>query len=265
MTITRGEFQDIVAETNILKPEYALNTLVRMAHHSSAIEGNTLSLSDTISVLVDEMTPNGSKSLRELYEVANHREAMGDVLNKIASGEPMDLNFIKLIQFDLVNHIRDDAGEFKTQQNIVLGANFIPATPGETPFRLMQWVDNYNYQLENVSDEFFPSVVAQQHIDFEKIHPFPDGNGRTGRMLLLYATLKRLQNPVIIEVNQRNEYINLLKNEDSENLGKMIVNSVINESIIKSSFDLPQQGVNNTLNNNEHFSGTKASSKKPKR
>ncbi|MDR0199239.1 MAG: Fic family protein [Streptococcaceae bacterium] len=246
MTITKKQFLQIAQESNILEQEYALDVLVRIAHHSSAIEGNTLSLSDTITIIVDELTPTRSKSMRELYEVANHREALADVLKKIKEATPPDTAFIKLIHKDLMDHIREDAGSFKTQQNAILGSMEKLATPGETPALIIQWLDNLNYQLENLTAENFLMALAERHIEFESIHPFSDGNGRTGRMLLMYATLKKLNTPLVITIDERAEYIEAIQQHSAETLANLFTRCLEREQSRKASFDY-QEAMNSEI------------------
>jgi Fic family protein len=229
MTITRDEFCDIVADTGVLNADYALDVLVRMAHHSAAIEGNTLTLSDTMTLLLDELSPSEAKPIRELYEVANHREAFGDVLLRLSQNQMLDVQFIKTVHHDLLIHIKEDAGRFKQRPNIVLGAAFEPAPPGQVTNLLTQWIDNANWQIENLSVIDLPEILARQHIEFEKIHPFSDGNGRTGRMILMFLSLKRFGVPIIINVAQRSEYISLLQHEDTVGLGDLFSESILTE------------------------------------
>ncbi|GFH42173.1 hypothetical protein Hs30E_07240 [Lactococcus hodotermopsidis] len=226
MTIRKKEFLAIAQKTMCLNSEYALDVLIRIAHHSSAIEGNTLSLSDTITILIDEMTPSHSKSLRELYEVANHREAFADLLVQVASLEKLTVQFVKQIQADLVDHIREDKGQFKTQQNAILGSIERLATPAETPFLMTQWVENYDWQLNNLRDRHLIEAIAQSHIEFEKIHPFSDGNGRTGRLLISYATLVTFGVPIVIDKEQQALYIEMIQNRDVMALADMIEKNV---------------------------------------
>lgn len=250
MTITRDEFSKLVLKTDILKPEYALDVLVRMAHHSSAIEGNTLTLSDTISILADDITPNSSKSMRELYEVANHREAFAVVLNKIYAKESIDTSFIKVVQANLMDHIREDGGKFKTTQNAILGADFTPTKPSDTPILMEQWVENFNFQLNSLNPEDFIDAMANQHIQFEKIHPFPDGNGRTGRMLLLFESVNKFGVPVIIKLDQREEYIDLLKDNDIDSLSNLFARNILEEQDRILRFDTTSELKNDTHNDN---------------
>ncbi|MFT3854726.1 MAG: hypothetical protein QM733_18610 [Ilumatobacteraceae bacterium] len=95
MTLDRDRFRSAAERSGLFGADYAEDVLVRLAHHSSAIEGNTLSLSDIITLLIDEVTPSG-KSVREAYEVQNHREALwpgtGPPQHGACGSEPVEQN-----------------------------------------------------------------------------------------------------------------------------------------------------------------------------
>ena len=103
---------------------------MRIAHHSSAIEGNSLTVPDAITLLVDELIPSGGKPLRELYEVANHREALARIITHAESDERLTGTFIRQLQADLLDHIRDDR---------VSGRPRRTRSPGYSPSRFLRY------------------------------------------------------------------------------------------------------------------------------
>ncbi|GAB3163916.1 Fic family protein [Myceligenerans halotolerans] len=229
MTLTRGAFFDRIAISDHLTPDYADDVLVRIAHHSSAIEGNSLTVSDTITLLVDEIAPSGGKSMRELYEVANHREALASVVEHSASGERLSGTFIRALHGDLLDHIRDDHGQWKTTQNAILGSRVETAEPADVPWLMEQWAENAQWQAENLKGSEAIEAIASAHADFERIHPFADGNGRTGRMLVMWQTLTAFGLPVIIEVDLREQYIAALDTDDRPALARLLGNCLLDE------------------------------------
>lgn len=77
-----------------------------------------------------------------------------------------------------------DKEQFKQTENAIKGAEFKTASPQEKPFLMKQWVDNLNYRLEHATERNdLVRIVIDFHIQFERIHPFLDGNGRTGIIL----------------------------------------------------------------------------------
>ena len=79
------------------------------------------------------------------------------------------------------------------------------------------FVYNYNHDEEDVFTK-----IAKYHIEFEKIHPFEDGNGRTGRLLLNYELLKNDIPPVVISKEERVKYFEFLRNNDSTGLAEWL-------------------------------------------
>ena len=215
-----------------LTEDYLQDVLVRLAHHSSAIEGNTISLADTVSILVHNTIP-GKTSRREFYEIENHREAFRYVIEKVTNSEELSTSIIKDIHEYLTDRLQHDRGQFKTSDNAILGADFKTASPRETPMLMEQWVGNLNYQLGQAkTNEEVIRIVSDFHIQFERIHPFSDGNGRTGRMLIAYSLLGKGIAPLIIKKEDKAEYVRLLSNQDVEAFAKF-ASKVIEEEELR--------------------------------
>ena len=125
------------------------------------------------------------------------------------------MSIIKEIHADLTDRLQYDKGQFKKNENMIIGAEFQTATPGETPFLVQQLVEKLEYRLENaVTDEEKLDSILDTHIQLEGIHPFSDGNGRTGRMLMNYSLLQEGFPPLIIEKETKATYIELLAKQD---------------------------------------------------
>lgn len=176
-----------------LPKEYLDDILVRLAHHSSALEGNTITLVETISIILyNQVSSNRSIDLREIYEIKNHEQALHYLLETLTANEPLHLQIVKEIHALLMDRLQYDRGQFKSVENAILGVDFMTASVQETPLLMQRWVDNLNYRLDlTVSAQEKIGIIAEAHITFERIHPFADGNGRTGRMLLNYSLLER--------------------------------------------------------------------------
>ena len=197
--------------------EYMEDILVRMAHHSTAIEGNTLTQAETISILIHNFIPR-DMSEREYYEVKNYRKAFNTLLE---ADRKITTELIKKYNKDIMENLHDLNGKFKTTQNLILGAEFEPTKPYLVPFEIEDWCDNLSYRLENAkTNEEKVEIIMDQHIKFEKIHPFNDGNGRTGRLLIIHSCLKEDLEPIIIPKEEKGKYINLLASENLKELTK---------------------------------------------
>ena len=197
--------------------EYMEDMLVRMAHHSTAIEGNTLTQAETISILIHNFIPR-DMSEREYYEVKNYRKAFNTLLE---ADRKITTELIKKYNKYIMENLHDLNGKFKTTQNLILGAEFEPTKPYLVPFEIEDWCNNLSYRLDNAkTNEEKVEIIMDQHIKFEKIHPFNDGNGRTGRLLIIHSCLKEDLEPIIIPKEENGKYINLLASENLKELTK---------------------------------------------
>ena len=193
--------------------EYLDDLLVRMAHHSTAIEGNTLTQAETVSILLHNYIPRQMNE-REYYEVKNYKKAVEFMAE---NNEKVSVEKIKKYHKIIMENLIENNGEFKKAQNIILGANFETAKPYQVPTILQEWCDNLNYRLELAqNDKEKLEVILSEHIKFEKIHPFSDGNGRTGRILIIDICVNNNLVPVIIPKEAKGKYIYILDNENEK-------------------------------------------------
>lgn len=199
---------------------YMADLMVRTAHHSTAIEGNTLTLGDSRSILINGIVPAKARPLREIFEVANYKNLMPFLHNHYE--EAITYPLIRDIHRILLQNIDPHAGQFKISRNMILGASFLPVPPSQVIPSLLRWSDNLEYRLKQAErkDEKV-EIIMDSHIKFEKIHPFSDGNGRTGRALIVFACAREGILPIVIEKEQRDEYISLLNREDVKGLSEM--------------------------------------------
>ena len=196
--------------------DYLDDMLVRLAHHSAGIEGNTISLPATVSIILNGTLPISSgATVREFYEIENHKQAFSNMLDHLESNDTLSVSIIKEVHADLTDRLQYDKGQFKKNENLIIGAEFQTASPSETPFLVQQLVDNLEYRLENAAtDEEKLERILDAHIQFERIHPFSDGNGRTGRVIMNYSLLQEGFPPLIIEKETKATYIELLAKQD---------------------------------------------------
>lgn len=195
--------------------DYMDDLVIRMAFHSCAIDDNTISLPQVGVIFLERMLPSGGKSVREFYEVENHKRSFEYIEDLLATDQPLSLAEVKEIQSLLTDRLQHDRGRFKSQENAIQGIEFKTASPLETPQLMEQWVDNANYRLDlAVNENEYLEVLADTHIQFEQIHPFSDGNGRTGRMVLLYLSMRYLKAPIVTRKEWRGRYMEFLGEQD---------------------------------------------------
>ena len=196
--------------------EYFLDLSVRMTHHSNAIEGNTLTLNETATIILDSTIP-GSKSVREVFEVLNHKKAIDYIISELENEKKLDIYMIKNINKEILDRLNDNAGNFKNSSNAIIGADFETSTPSKASVLTKNWIENLNYRLELCkNDDEKLSEILNFHIEFERIHPFSDGNGRTGRLIMLYLCFQENISPFVIEKNDRALYMNYLREQNAD-------------------------------------------------
>ncbi len=161
-------------------------------YNSNAIENSTLTLRETEKILL-EMEVSRNVSVREVYEAKNLSRVINYIRDKSKEKE-IDKELILLLHQMLIDVINDEfAGRFrKTGEYVRVGTHVAPA-----PEKVVSMIENIlNYYINNL-DKYFLDKIAKFHLDFETIHPFCDGNGRIGRVLINYQFL-RLGLPMII-------------------------------------------------------------------
>ena len=194
--------------------EYFLDLSVRMTHHSNAIEGNTLTLNETATIILDGTIP-GNKSVREVFEVLNHKRAIDYMISELENDKKLDIYVIKSINKEILDRLNDNAGNFKRNGNAIIGANFETSTPSQAPIFTKNWIENLNYKLELCkNDDEKLLEILNSHIEFERIHPFSDGNGRTGRLIMMYLCFQEKISPFVLEKEDRALYMSYLREQN---------------------------------------------------
>lgn len=178
---------------------------IEYAHNSTAIEGNTLTLIQTKAILEDGLSVGG-KTIREIYEVANHAKAFTYVKKRIAEGHPLDEAVMKDIHALLMENILI-GGIYRNVEVRISGAGFRPPSPNEMYRQIQDFFADLPYRTDSNAVE----LAAWTHAEFVKIHPFVDGNGRTSRMLMNYQLMAQGFLPVSIAKEDRLEYFDALE------------------------------------------------------
>ncbi|WP_127584408.1 Fic family protein [Paenibacillus koleovorans] len=176
--------------------------IVNWTYHSNAIEGNTLTLSET-KVALEGITVGG-KTIKEHLEAINHRDAILYVEEIVRNQEPLSEWQIKNIHRLILKGIEEEhAGVYRKENVLISGARPIPPDAlqvGPQMQRFMIWYEGEGRRLHPIE------LAARVHIEFVGIHPFIDGNGRTSRLLLNFELMKHGYPPIVIEKENRSEY-----------------------------------------------------------
>ena len=221
-----------------MNKRYLNDLLVRMAHHSTAIEGNTLTQAETASILVDNFIPK-SMNEREYYEVKNFKKAFDFMENNLSNQEKISIKFIKEMHNIVMQNLLDNAGKFKKIENMIVGATFETTKPYLVQIQLKEMCDNLEYRLINsISLEDKIETIVSEHLKFEKIHPFSDGNGRIGRLLMMYSCLSENIVPFVITKEEKKKYINIMRKEDVNEFIKWSIQLINLEKERKRKFEM---------------------------
>lgn len=194
----------------LTKQEVFKEFLIDFAFNTTSIEGNTITLKEARNLLEEGFTPK-NKTLREIYDLQNTEEVF---LKVLGSKKELTHDLITGIHKKLLENIDKRTG-YRTE-NVRIARSRFKSSPAQYVRAdmdiLLKW---YNEQKEKLN----PLVLAVLfHHKFEKIHPFLDGNGRAGRMLLNYILLKNNYPPLIIRKKFRSEYLDVLNEADKSNL-----------------------------------------------
>lgn len=175
--------------------------IVEYTYNSNAIEGNTLTLRETDLVLRG-LTIN-QKPLKDHMEAIGHKEAFEFVRELVKNNEPISERIVKQIHYLVLADKKDDRGVYRRVPVRIMGAQHEPVQPYLIEPKMEQLLQNFNESTEHIVTK-----LARFHIEFEGIHPFIDGNGRTGRLLVNLELMKAGYPPIDIKFTDRLSYYN---------------------------------------------------------
>ncbi|MBI2232528.1 MAG: Fic family protein [Candidatus Aenigmarchaeota archaeon] len=195
---------------------YYESFVTEFTYDTNAIEGSTVTLQETALILFDKIVPEG-RSVREINEVQNHKDAFDCML--IHKGD-INKNFVlKLHKLLMHNILWKYAGRFRDVQVYVRGAGFMPPKPEEVEKQFKHMMLWYRSNKK----KYHPVVVAAYfHHIFESVHPFRDGNGRVGRLLLNFILRKNGLPMVNIKYRERSKYYEALEEGNKGDIKPMV-------------------------------------------
>jgi Fic/DOC family len=208
------------------------------AHHSTALEGNTLVLREVESLL-EKGRAVGSKPLKEYMEVKGYgdaaawvyREAMGATDRE--SGQLLTVHEVRNIHHLAMTPVwlvaphpdatdAESPGNFRQHDIHPFGAGMTPPSWPLVPADVDAWVARaVELPLRLASGAVLPEALAELHNGFERVHPFIDGNGRTGRLVLNLVLVRLGYPPVVILKTQRDRYLKAMQRADGGEYGPL--------------------------------------------
>ena len=186
--------------------------LVEWIYNSNAIEGSTITLQETRLILETGLTVGG-KSLREHFEVINHRDAIDFVEELVASTEPITPFHVRQIHKLVLSRIDDDnSGRYRETQVRIAGAAFTPPESWLVPNLMTEWGE---WLLGEGTSSHPVELAALAHHRLVAIHPFIDGNGRTARLVMNLILMRAGYPPTVIQRINHRQYYRVLDQADS--------------------------------------------------
>jgi len=175
-------------------------------YNSNAIENSTLTIKETERILL-ELDISREVSLREVFEAKNLAR-VSEYVRKKAMQEKLKRELILLLHKMLITNINDKiAGRFRKQGEYVrVGTHIAPA-----PEHLELMIKNNLLDYESNPEDFFINKIAKFHLEFENTHPFIDGNGRIGRVLINFQLIKLGFPPIIVRDKGKERYYDCFK------------------------------------------------------
>lgn len=203
------------------------NFIIENTYNSNAIEGNTLTLKEVALILQHDFSVQG-KRVSEHIEVIGYKDAFYYILEII--NEPLTKQAIKNIHSLVLMVDRKNKGVFRNVGTHILGTIYKTSEPQEIESNIDELLVKYE---EWKQQHHILKAISLLHLEFESIHPFIDGNGRTGRLLLNFELIKHGLLPVNIKFTDREKYYNSFDeyhiNSNADYLTDLIANYEVEE------------------------------------
>lgn len=206
---------------------------VELTYNSNAIEGNTLTVSETKVILEDGITIGKGKTLREHLEVINHKEAIDYIDDIVSKDIDISERVIKDLHYIILKSINSKgAGEYRTTNVLISGSSHRPVEHILVPEKMKELVEWYKDNKEKLH----PIELAEEfHFRYVYIHPFIDGNGRSARLLMNLILMRNGYPISVIKNEDRDEYMKALEIASTTENTKDFINMVA--SAVDKSLD----------------------------
>lgn len=187
LAANKGDLLKIILETELAETVY----------NSNAIENSTLTLKETEQIIAQEIVKR--PSLREIYEARNLAMVMENITQKGELTKDVILTWHKMLLTGINDFI---AGRFRANEEYVRIGYYIAPAPEHLDLAFTSFLTDY----QNNFDGYFLDKIAKFHLEFENLHPFNDGNGRIGRVIINYQLAQLSFPPIIIRGKEKEVY-----------------------------------------------------------
>ncbi len=199
-----------ILKTILTRPDLYDQFVLSLTYNTNRIEGSTLTEPETAAILFQNISlPD--KTLVEQMEVKNHQAALEFLFQSIKKKEAIDQNFILKLHRILLNGIQSDAGAYRHHPVRIVGSRVVTANYLKVPSLMQELETSISHKESDMI-----SHAAQIHSRFEKIHPFSDGNGRIGRLLIHRMLLAKNIPPAVIRQEKKQIYMTYLSKAQLE-------------------------------------------------
>ena len=198
---------------NAAELEAALNGyVIQFAYHSGKIENPNITYNDTREIFDRDGVTNFTGDVRTIFEIRNAKDASNFVLDAFDRQESLTQEFILQLHYELTKNTYDTRswqvgerpGAFK-KHDYVTGRYEVGSPPEDVERELAALLEEIRQAALRTNDHIFTAAVYF-HAKFENIHPFSDGNGRTGRLAMNYFLLQYNHPPIVIHEEDKNLY-----------------------------------------------------------
>lgn len=204
--------------------------LPESVYNSNAIENSTLTISETEKILLD-LEVSRNVSVREVFEAKNLAQVFEYIKKKIRTNN-IDKELILLLHKMLISNIDEGiAGRFRKQHEYVrVGTHIAPA-----PEHIESMISAMLFDYSGNHQDYFLEKITRFHLEFEHIHPFCDGNGRIGRVLMNYQLMQSGFPPIIIRDKEKSVYYKSFgEYRDSNKKKTAIMDKVVTLALLES-------------------------------
>ncbi len=224
--IVTGLKERVGGPIEILKNNKAIRDefILTMTYNSNAIEGSRMTIKETEEAIAGNAVKG--KELFEILEAVNHKNAMEYMLREICPGFKIDEEYVLKLHETVMYNFNDKLpGKYRTGYVNLTNSEVALPSAQDVPLKMSRLVKGINHYKKDIIGK-----IARDHYDFEMIHPFFDGNGRVGRLIMTTQLLSQGLAPAVIRIDDRYKYYMALEkcsHGDDNNIVQMVCDSIM--------------------------------------